>query len=45
MTKDHNIRVESQLKMGECTKVMKQIPDGSVRAFIGGKGNSIRFVC
>ena len=35
MTKDHNyIRVESQLKMGECTKVMKQIPDGSVDCII-----------
>jgi len=28
------VRLESQLKLGECTKVMKQIPDGSVDCII-----------
>ena len=35
MSKKHNsIILESQLKLGECTKVMKQIPDGSVDCII-----------
>ena len=35
MTPNNNsIRLESQLKLGECTKVMKQIPDGSVDCII-----------